>query len=345
MPVMGTLVTIEVVDRDDTPESRDEREQALDRSFAWFLAIESCCTRFDPDSELSRLCGQPGVTVTVTTLLLQAIQFAIAVADDTGGAFDPTVGLRMERRGFDRDHRSGRRVSTAIDADDAASFRDVRVDAASHTVTLLRPLLLDLGAVAKGLAVDMAARELRPFRDFAIDAGGDLYLGGRSAAGGRWNVGVRHPRHENAIMETLRVSDRAVCTSGDYERRSPVDGGPHIVPAPGHGSSEVASVTVVGSSAMVADALGTAAFVLGPAEGLRLLERHGVDGLIVSPALEWHATPGMRIDYDLGHTAATPDGFSALLQDSEGAASPHPDRDRRAGDAEHGARARPARAR
>ena len=85
-------------------------------------------------------------------------------------------------------------------------------------MTLHRPLLLDLGAVAKGLAIDMAARELQPFENFAIDAGGDLYFGGCNAAGEPWSVGIRHPRGDG-LLDTLRVSDAAVCTSGDYERR------------------------------------------------------------------------------------------------------------------------------
>ena len=63
----------------------------------------------------------------------------------------------------------------------------MRLDPDRRTITLRRPLTLDLGAVAKGLAVDMAARELEPFRDFAIDAGGDLYLGGSNPQGEPWS--------------------------------------------------------------------------------------------------------------------------------------------------------------
>ena len=66
--------------------------------------------------------------------------------------------------------------------------------------------------------------------------------------------------------------------------------------APAHRRTRVASVTVVAPSAMLADALGTAAFVLGPAEGIRLLERHGVEGLIVTPALERYETPGLHAE-------------------------------------------------
>ena len=146
------------------------------------------------------------------------------------------------------------------------------------------PLTLDLGAVAKGLAVDMAARELEPFQDFAIDAGGDLYLGGLNEQGEPWSVGIRHPRMDGELITSLRISNQAVCTSGDYER------GAHIIGA----AQNVASATVVASGAMLADALATAVFVLGPEKGLDLLNRLGVDGMIVTSDLQRYETPGLR---------------------------------------------------
>jgi thiamine biosynthesis lipoprotein len=175
-----------------------------------------------------------------------------------------------------------------------ATWRDVAIDEERRSVTLRTPLVLDLGAVAKGLAIDLAARELESFHDFAIDAGGDLYLGGRNAAGDAWTVGIRHPREHDEVLATLRVSDTAVCTSGDYERPASDDSGDHhILDARlGASANTIASATVIAPSAMVADALSTAVFVLGPAEGLALLERHGLEGLLVTPALERHATRG-----------------------------------------------------
>jgi len=142
----------------------------------------------------------------------------------------------------------------------------------------------------------MAVRELSGFAGFAVDAGGDLYLGGTNPDGHPWSVGIRHPRRDGELIDTLTVTNLAVCTSGDYERRASGDaGGHHIIdPRTGRSAPAVASVTVVAPSALLADALGTAAFVLGPAEGIRLLERHGVDGLIISPELERHATPGLN---------------------------------------------------
>jgi FAD:protein FMN transferase len=289
--VMGTIVTIHVLgDADGVSDSADTD---VTRAFDWFREIEACCNRFDPASEIRRLTDQVGVAVPVSAALFEALRFALTVAEESGGAFDPTIGHRMEARGFNRDYRTGELVETGVAADATATYRDVLLDADRHTVTLQRPLVLDLGAVAKGLAIDMAARELKPFANYAVDAGGDLYLGGKNSDGDAWSVGVRHPRQDNQILETVRVSDAAVCTSGDYERRGPGAGGHHILdPRRGETAVGAASVTVIASTAIVADALATCAFVLGPDEGLRLLEQQGVDGLIVSPALDRYATPG-----------------------------------------------------
>ncbi len=240
-----------------------------------------------------QLTGHVGLAVGVSDLLFEAVRFALAVAEETDGAFDPTVGHAMETRGFNREHRTGAIVESHLTPPRDVSYRDVVCNADGKTVTLLRPLVLDLGAVAKGLAIDMAARELQPFRDFAIDAGGDLYLGGRNPDGELWSVGIRHPRIDGELIDVLRVSDKAVCTSGDYEKR--VAAGHHILdPRTGVPAANAASVTVIAPTAMLADAVATAAFVLGPAEGIELCESLGLEGLILTANLERHETNGLR---------------------------------------------------
>lgn len=270
---MGTVVTIQVV--------QSGSGEAIARAFGWFHEIERRCTRFNEQSELMQL--HPGVATPASAILYEAVRFALMVAEETAGAFDPTVGHRMTARGFDKEHRTGQIVPSA-DAGDDVSYRDVLLNEDQKTITLLRPLTLDLGAVAKGLAVDMAARELERFQDFAIDAGGDLYLGGLNEQGEPWSVGIRHPRIDGELITSLRVSNQAVCTSAEYER------GSHIIGA----TKNVASATVVASGAMLADALATAAFVLGPEKGLELLNRLGVDGMIVTPDLQRYETQGLR---------------------------------------------------
>lgn len=245
---MGTVVTVRVIDA-DTPRAAD----AIDRALGWIRVVERTCSHFDPNSELQQLCARPGVAVPVSDLLFRAVAFACEVASRTQGAFDPTAGH-----------------------DAAGSWRDIHCDADARTVTLSRPLRLDLGAVAKGMAADLAARALAPCTNFMVDAGGDVVVGGHGPSGGPWRVGLRDPLVTGTHFEALEVTEGAVCTSGTYER------GSHIVDArTGQPATSCASVTVCAPTALVADALATAAFILGPDEGARLLADEGVMGLIV----------------------------------------------------------------
>src|SRR5262249_39992968 len=134
---MGTIVTIEVV-RDG-----DGACAAIERAFGWFHEIEARCTKFDPGSELMQACSRVGAATRVSPVVFEAVRFALAVADDTDGAFDPIVGAGADTGPYGR-----------------PDFRDVAIDPDAGTITPRRPLTIDLGAIAKGLAVDAAAREL-----------------------------------------------------------------------------------------------------------------------------------------------------------------------------------------
>jgi thiamine biosynthesis lipoprotein len=262
---MGTVVSFKVVGHES------DREAAVARAESWFQRIDDECSRFKPESEVSRLAASAGEAVVVSPLLFEVVQFAVAIAAASGGAFDPTLGAA------------------------GASWRDVALDAEASTIMLARPIVLDLGGVAKGLAVDLAARELAPLENFAVNAGGDLFLAGANARGEPWAIGIQHPREPEQLIETLHLSNTAVCTSGDYER------GAHIVD-PRHGraveasrgddgSARLASVSVIAPSAMVADALGTAAFVLGPIDGAAFLRSQDVRGILFTDTLERIDTP------------------------------------------------------
>lgn len=321
---MGTVVTLQTLQPTaPTPNLVAHRNQAFSNARAWFRRVEHTCNRFDATSELRRLCAQPGRPVTVSDVLFEALQFAVAVANATGGVFDPTVGRTMHERGFDRDYRTGEPVAHPdgaltsgaltrgtlpdVEMEDApntikseagtkrgapATYDDIELDTDARTVTLHAPLVLDLGAVAKGLAVDMAVRELADLPDIVVDAGGDLFVRGCNPEGEPWRIGIRHPRNTTLCVETIFVAEGAICTSGDYERHGR-ENVSHILHAiSGRPADSLASVTVIAPSAMVADALGTAAFALGPDGGLTFLRHHGVDALLMSPSLQRWQTPG-----------------------------------------------------
>jgi len=286
--LMGTVVSIE------GPAGGDEVGAACERAFGWFAHVERACSRFEADSEVVQLTRTVGKPVMVSAVLFEAVRFGTALACQTAGAFDVAVGALMERRGFDRSYRTGRRRRFG-NGSQGATYRDLVLDERARTITLTRPVVIDLGAVAKGLAIDLAARELAPLGDYAIDAGGDVYVQGRNLGGRVWRVGIQHPRKPGETIECLEVSNAAVCTSGDYEQRASTGGGHHIVdPRTGSSPTELASLTVVAPSAMLADGLATAAFVLGAARGLRLIERSGAEGMAITRGLERRVTSGYQ---------------------------------------------------
>lgn len=287
---MGTVVSIQTLSATPSPEHTEQRARAVGRAEQWFRDVEAACNRFDESSELRRLCDTARQRVPVSDVLYECVQFATAVASATDGVFDPTVGRRMYDRGFRRDYRTGESISLPSDADTGVSYRDLELHDEDRSIILHRKLQLDLGAVAKGLAIDLAAKELRELENFMINAGGDLYLGGTNDEGLPWSVGIKHPRKKDEFFCTVRATDAAVCTSGDYERVAP-DGRAHILDATDDAASpSVASVTVQAPSAMVADALSTAAFALGATRGLALLEQQELAGLIITPSLAFVKT-------------------------------------------------------
>ncbi len=289
---MDTVVTLE----SDAVMSDEAWHEATTRAFGWFAKVEARCTRFDPTSDLGLLAGVVDTPMRVSEIAFAALEFALRLAEATGGAFDPTVGATLEARGFARDYRTGTQITRALEQ--GVSFRDVEVDAESRTVTCRRPLALDLGAVAKGLAVDLAAAALEGCEPFSINAGGDLLVRGASPEDGAWRVGVRDPAEPTELVEVLRVRDASVCTSGDYERVSK-SGATHIVAPSGaraglERSDATRSVTVVAANTMLADALATAAFVLGPERALPLLAAEGAEALFVTASGRLIATAGLE---------------------------------------------------
>jgi thiamine biosynthesis lipoprotein len=289
---MDTIVVIEI-----SAQGRDEEHLAscTERAFDWFAEVERRCSRFDDASELRGLCRRIGEPISVSELLFSALVLSVCVADLTDGAFDPTVGRAMEQSGFNTNYLTGTHVMADLSAVSSGTYRDILLNHDSHAVTLLRPMSLDLGAVAKGLAIDLAAEELGGFAGFAINAGGDVLARGTNPDGEPWRIGIRHPRRHGELLTSLRVTDAAICTSGDYERPQPAGVGHHILhPVDGGSAGAAISATVVAPTAVVADALSTATFVLGPEAGIELLNSQEVDGLIVGPDLSVVTTAGME---------------------------------------------------
>lgn len=149
-------------------------------------------------------------------------------------------------------------------------------------------IMLDLGGIAKGYAIDEVARIFREhgFSDFYIDAGGDLYVGGTNCLGQTWRIGIRDPRGKSKVYKVVKLSDQALTTSGNYERFVEINGQrySHIIdPRSGYPQKDIISASVIALSAEEADVYATALTVMGWEEGIAFINQLGdpVDALVL----------------------------------------------------------------
>jgi len=278
--IMGTLVEIKIYDAD-----HEKAEQAASAAFHEMSRIEGLMSRHIDSSEVSRLSRAAG-PLEVSRETADLIRAGQRIARLSHGAFDLTLGRLKELWAIDSED-----PHIPDPAELKKALRGIGPKAlavSGRTVSKADPALhLDLGGIAKGYAVDRAVELLRRagITSAAVNAGGDIRLIG-DRQGEPWRIGIQHPRNPQGVLVTLPLADCAVVTSGDYERYFERDGirYHHIFdPTTGQPARLCQSVTVIARDAATADALATAAFVLGPDQGLQLLEAEpGVEGLIVS---------------------------------------------------------------
>ena len=275
---MGTTVTVIVP---------GPARGAVEAVASLFSAWESALSRFRPESELSRLNAAAGREVPVSPLLLSVVETAIRAARATDGLFDPTLLGAMIVAGYDRTFDDLPRVGPARVGPDrgiAGGWRTLRVDAARRTVTLPEGAGIDLGGIAKGMAVDasvelLAAAGVAPA---AIDAGGDLAVRGLPPHQRSWPVRLELPGGAGRVLE---IATGAVATSG-VGRRNWVRGGElrhHLIdPRTGRPArGDAWSATVAAATCAQAEVAAKVVFMLGPEAGARFLLGHGLTGLCV----------------------------------------------------------------
>lgn len=254
-------------------------------------------------SEVSLINARAGEWTEVSARTFSLIARAKALAEQTGGAFDPTLGVLTKAWDIAGEHP---RVPAA---DEIASllpligWQGIELDEAASCVRICEGQALDLGAIAKGLAADALAEIYRQAdARGVISLGGNVYALGAKQDGAPWRVGLRDPLGTaEDYFATLAVQDVSVVVSGAYERYFEQDGKiyHHILDAQtGYpAASGLLCSVVVSADSTLADALSTALFVRGQG-GLALAEAAGADALVLTEAGELFATPGFYDQYD-----------------------------------------------
>jgi thiamine biosynthesis lipoprotein len=269
-------------------------------------------SRFLADSDVSRLsAAKAGTAVRVDPDTFAVLQGARDVYVRSGGAYDVTVGplVGLYRRCFRQLGRPPTEpelvAARALVGADGLLLDERHMTAALRT----EGMVVDLSSVAKGFAADRALAALRRSgaRAALVEIGGEVAVYGRKPDGSRWSVGLQHPRSPGKFMAALELDRGAVATSGDYAK--PLRAGRRPTTHnhdPRTGKPQVGgavSVTVLAPTCVLADALATAISVLGPEEGLKLIESYRREGLRVEAlimeeagdgGLVPHVSPGLR---------------------------------------------------
>jgi thiamine biosynthesis lipoprotein len=263
----------------------------FDAATAEIVRIEKLMTTWDPASEVSRINAAAGKQpVQVGDETFDVIRESLHASAISDGCFDITFETLHGLWKFDQDLDP--HPPSAADVHARVKYlgsKHVKLDPAAHTVMLDEPhVRIGLGGIAKGYAVDRAAKVLLDggLTSFFVQAGGDLYTHGNKGDGSPWLAGIRDPRGpEGDYFAMMAVSDHAFSTAGDYERSYVVGDKRyhHIIdPHTGYPATASRSVTIWAPTALLADEIDDAVFILGPEKGLALVESlEGVGAVIV----------------------------------------------------------------
>ncbi len=264
--------------------------EAIDRAFAEIARVESIFSVYDPASEISKINRlEKGETLKISAEAFHLIDKAMEYSAKTGGAFDITVKPLIDIWAS---------AKTEGRAPSEGDIKSAREKVGVSAIVLDRPgfmisfekdgMAIDLGGVAKGYAVDRAIAILKEngIKDAIVNAGGAVYCLRARSKYQPWSIGIRHPRDSDRIFLEIKLMDKAVDTSGDYEKYYILDGKrySHIIdPRSGRPvGDDVVSASVIADDATTADMLATALCVLGRG-GLGVMGKAGgSDAVVVS---------------------------------------------------------------
>ncbi len=218
VPVMGTIAELTVVHRDEAVA-----QEALEAALAELRWVETTMTRFSRTSDIGRAnlgAGRDGVAVGAETARL--VERALRWSSVSAGRFDAGLGAASELWDVTNRHEPPPAEQVARLANRSFwQHVDLTVSGGRGVLRYsTADLHLDLGGIGKGYSIDRAVQALRDrgIEHAIVNLGGDLYALGESPEGGAWRVGIKSPDDQRQVARTFEVSNRAVATSGDYER-------------------------------------------------------------------------------------------------------------------------------
>lgn len=298
--LMGSAFTFTAVH--DTWEGA---QLAIDKGIEEVIRIESIISSWSPSSETSEVNRNAGIRpVKVSKELFDLVYRSKKISELSNGYFDISFASIDKVWKFD-----GSDVVVPSEDNLKASvakinFQNIVLDADNQTVFLKdKGMKIGFGAIGKGYAANKAKAVMKALNanDGVVNAGGDLVSWGTRPDGSPWTIGIADPQNKENIISYLNISDMAVVTSGNYERYVEIEGERycHIInPKTGWPVKGTKSVTIICADGEIADALATTVFVLGPEEGVKLIDHlKGVECIIVNDDNQFVYSQNVKLNF------------------------------------------------
>ena len=281
--VMGTFARLVSV-----APTNSINDASIEAGFSELVRIDAMMSDYKPQSPLSKVNANAfkepiGVSDELMEILLTAKKYS-AISD---GAFDVTIGPVVD---LWRNAKKKNAVPTKEQLAEAkAKVGYKKLILSDNTVLFaVEGMRLDLGAIAKGYAIDKAVEAMKRAGATSgfVDVGGDIRTFGSPPTKKHWIIGLQNPTTDAGILLTLKMNDMAVATSGDYRRYDEVKGKKHSHikdPTTSQSVTRLTSVSVIAPTATIADILATTVSVIGQEKGMAMIEAMENTDLIMIP--------------------------------------------------------------
>jgi len=298
--LMGSHFTFTAVSTDDSLAWR-----ALRAGLRETQRIDHLCSYWDSTSQVVKINRLAGIRpVVVDQEVYDLIARTLKISQLSGGAFDITFASGDKIYQFDKQtHASLPDSATVRNSVRRIGWQKVRLDPATHAVFLPeKGMRINLAGILQGYGVRRAAAVMKQLgiNGGLINGSGDVYCWGQQPDSSGWRVAIGDPARPHTVSSWLTVSNMAVVTAGNYEQYFTVGGryyGHIINPHTGYPATGLRSVTIICPDVELADALDDAVFVLGPVEGLALINRlKGVNATVITDDGQTLVSKGMQLN-------------------------------------------------
>lgn len=288
---LGTIVEIQLYEVDE-----NLAKETIKSAFKEIKRIDENFSAYNEKSQIYQINKSNEKRIQLTSEVYDVLKLCDSIYKVTNGSFDCALGKvtflwkdfllseKIDKVPLDSEIKNRLKES---------GWENIKLE--DKVLIKTRNVEFDLGAIAKGYAVDKAIDVLKSFgvKKALVNAGGEI-----KTIGDGWIIGIQHPREKGKIIEKIKLDNKAVATSGDYEQFKFVNGKRyhHIIePANGYPSTKCISVTVIADNVTYADGLATGIFNMGAKQGLMLINSlPDVEALIIESENIIHMSEGFK---------------------------------------------------